>query len=424
MKLKPSAAGRESGIAIAPVVTLLVSTSLLVLGNGLQGTLLVVRAGSEGFSGETIGAMMSAYFVGYVLGALLLPAVIASAGHIRAFAGFASVASAVAILHILLLDPWSWTLLRAITGFAYAGMILVTESWLNAHAATSSRGRLLSLYGILTMGVWALGQGLLNLSSPDGFVLFLVVSILISFALVPITLLPSRPPMIAQQARLGLRQLIALSPLGSFGALLAGLALSAFWAMGPSYAQEIGLDTAGISAFMAAALLGALCLQWPLGWLADKRPRRLVIAFAAFGAALAGAGLALAENADLPALLSLSFLFGAFGIPLYTLCVAHTNDRLDPKEMLAGARSLLLLNGIGAVIGSFTAGVAMSWLGPKGLFLQAAILLAVLSFFAMLRRIEGPPETSVPLPLPGAPQITMTLDTRGEDIPHSSGGGL
>jgi MFS family permease len=408
-------AGKEPGIAIAPVVTLLLSASLLVLGNGLQGTLLVVRAGNEGFREETIGAMMAAYFAGYALGALLLPPLVASAGHIRAFAGFASIASAVTLVHILLLDAWSWTVLRAITGFAYAGMILVTESWLNAHAVSSARGRILSLYGILTMGVWALGQGLLNLASPDGVVLFLVVSILVSLALVPITLLPSRPPMVPLQARLGLRQLVVISPLGTSGALLSGLALSAFWAMGPSFAQGARLDTAGISAFMAAALIGALCLQWPLGWLADKHPRRLVIAFAALGSALAAAGLVLAADASLPVLLVLSFVFGAFGIPLYTLCVAHTNDRLDTGEMLAAARSLLLLNGLGAAVGSFAAGVAMSWLGPKGLFAQTAVLLVVLALVAVLRRFEGPAEASVSSPLPCAPQITMAFDTRGED---------
>lgn len=166
------------------------SVSLLVLGNGLHGTLLVVRAGLEGFRSEAIAAMMSCYFAGYALGSLLLPGVVASAGHIRAFAGFASIASAIALLHLLLLDAWAWMLLRAVTGFAYAGMILVTESWLNAHAVASTRGRLLSLYGMVAMGIWALGQGLLNLAPPEGIVLFLVVSILISSALVPITLLP------------------------------------------------------------------------------------------------------------------------------------------------------------------------------------------------------------------------------------------
>jgi MFS family permease len=415
MRSSNGAFGSRARVDLAPVVTLLVSASLLVLGNGLQGTLLLVRAGNEGFRGEVIGIMMSAYFAGYALGAILLPPVVASAGHIRAFAGFASIASAVTIAHVLLLEPWVWVVLRAVTGLVYAGMVLVTESWLNAHAVSSSRGRLLSLYGIVTMGAWALGQGLLNLSSPDDVVLFLVASILISLALVPITLLPSQPPMVPRQAPLALRQLFQLSPLGMLGALLSGLALSAFWAMGPGFAQGVGLGTAGVSAFMAAALLGALLLQWPLGWLADRRARRTIIAVAAFAAALAGSGLALAKDAELPVLLLLSFLFGGFGIPLYTLCLAHANDRLSTEEMLAAARSLLLLNGVGAALGAFAAGVAMSWFGPEGPFAQAAALLVLLALIAVLRQFEGPAEAPIPPPLPGTPQITMTLDTRAGD---------
>ena len=416
--------GSHARVNLAPVVTLLVSASLLVLGNGLQGTLLLVRTGNEGFRGEVIGIMMSAYFAGYALGAILLPPVVASAGHIRAFAGFASLASAITIVHVLLLDPWVWVLLRAATGLLYAGMILVIESWLNAHATSSSRGRLLSLYGIVTMGSWALGQGLLNLSSPDEVVLFLIVSILISLALVPITLLPSRPPMVPRHAPLALWQLLQLSPLGTLGALLSGLALSVFWTMGPAFAQGAGLGTAGVSAFMAAALLGALLLQWPLGWLADRRARRTIIAVAALAAALGGSGLALMKDAELPVLLLLSFLFGGFGIPLYTLCLAHANDRLSAEEILPAARSLLLLNGIGAALGSFAAGAAMSWFGPEGPFMQAAALLAFLAIIAVQRRFDGPAEAPVSSPLPVVPQITMTLDTRAgvaEDVvtpPH------
>lgn len=408
--------GGEPRLAITPVAALLVSVSLLVLGNGLQGTLLVVRAGLEGFRSEMIGAMMSCYFAGYALGALLLPRLVASAGHIRAFAGFASIGSAVVLLHLLLPDAWVWILLRALAGFVYAGMILVTESWLNAHAVASTRGRLLSLYGMFTMGIWALGQGLLNLAPPAGMTLFLLVSILISFALVPITLLPSRPPMIPREAQLGLHRLIRISPLGTLGAFLSGLALSAFWGMGPNFAQKVGLDTAGISTFMAAVLIGALVLQWPLGWLSDRFPRRLVIAFASLGSALAGAGFVFAVDAKLPALLSLGFLFGGFGIPLYTLCVAHANDRLQAGDALAAARGLLLLNGLGAALGPLFASIAMNRLGPSGLFVYASALLAVLALIALFRRIRGREETAaVPSPLPCTPQITMALDTRIED---------
>lgn len=420
MSVKSFERNRPEPVVIMPVAALLISVSLLVLGNGLQGTLLVVRGGIEGFPTSLIGTMMAAYFVGYVIGSWLLPGLIVSAGHIRAFAGFASIASAVAIMHVLVVDPWAWMILRVATGLVYAGMILVTESWLNGHAVKSSRGRLLSIYGMVTMGIWAAGQGLLNVAPADGVALFLIISILVSFSLVPITLLPSRPPTISSEAPFGLRDLFGLSPLGSAGALLSGLALSAFWAMGPAFAQARGLDAAGIAAFMSAALLGALAFQWPLGWLSDRFQRRLVIA----GAGLAAAFVAVATTWNVPGgaswLFACSFLFGGFGIPLYTLSVAHANDRLEPDQMLSAARGLLLLNGIGAACGAFAAGLAMSWLGPRGLFLQTAVFLGLLVLIALARRAGGPQETGAPTPLVCAPMITMALDTRGE-APAESG---
>lgn len=406
---------KAARLTVAPVAALLVSVGLLVLGNGLLGTLLVVRAGTENFAGETIGIMMSVYFAGYALGSVFLSRVIVSAGHIRAFAGLASIASVTALLHLLFIDPLIWTLLRAVSGFAYAGLILVAESWLNAHAVAATRGRLLSVYGVVTMGVWALGQGLLNLSPPQGIVLFLVVSILISLALTPITLLPGRPPAIPPQERLSLYRLLTLSPLGTLGAFLSGLALSAFWGMGPNFAQQSGLDTAGISIFMMAVLAGALVMQWPLGWLSDHVPRRLVIAGAALAATGAAAGFVAVGVAGLPVLLALGFLFGGFGIPLYTLCVAHANDRLQTSETLAAARGLLLLNGLGAAVGPFMASLLMSRYGPSGLFAYAGALLAVLAAFALLRRAQGQPEMAVASPLPCTPQITLSLDTRAGD---------
>ncbi len=173
--------------------------------------------------------------------------------------------------------------LRLITGFAYAGMILATESWLNAHALPSTRGQLLSIFGVVSMGSWAIGQALLNIAPPADVTLFLIVSLLISAAVVPITLLPSHPPAQVEQEWVAFRDLVLVSPLAAAGAFLAGLAIGGFWGMGANFAQSIGLDVGGISAFMAAVLGGTLAFHWPLGWLSDRVPRNLVIA----GAALA-----------------------------------------------------------------------------------------------------------------------------------------
>ncbi|WP_154052084.1 MFS transporter, partial [Enterobacter hormaechei] len=242
----------KRGLVLAPVAALLLSVAALLLGNGLLSTLLIVRAGHKGFSTGAISAMMSFYFAGFTIGALVLPPIIVSVGHVRTFAGFAAIASMTALLHVAFVEPIAWMPLRLITGFAYAGMILATESWLNAHALPSTRGQLLSIFGVVSMGSWAIGQ------APADVTLFLIVSLLISAAVVPITLLPSHPPAQVEQEWVAFRDLVLVSPLAAAGAFLAGLAIGGFWGMGANFAQSIGLDVGGISAFMAAVLGGTL----------------------------------------------------------------------------------------------------------------------------------------------------------------------
>ena len=399
------------GLVLAPVAALLLSVATLLLGNGLLGTLLIVRAGQEGFSGGTVAAMMSCYFAGFTVGALVLPRIIVSVGHVRTFAGFAVVASMTAILHVVFVEPLAWIPLRLVTGFAYAGMILATESWLNAHAAQSTRGQLLSIFGVVSMGSWALGQSLLTIAPPADVTLFLVVSLLISAAVVPITLLPSHPPAKVEQEPVAFRQLIGASPLASAGAFLGGLAIGGFWGLGPNFAQRIGLDVGGVSAFMAAVLGGTLVLQWPLGWLSDRAPRNLVIAGAALASATAAIGVTLAVEAPLPLLLAAGALFGGFGIPIYSLCVAVANDDLPAGRLLGTARGLLLLNGIGTAAGPLVGGAAMSIVGPGGLFLYAAAVLATLAGLAVARRQPKRPIEARAARYPSTPMITGSLES-------------
>ena len=398
------------GLVLAPVAALLLSVAFLLLGNGLLGTLLIVRAGQEEFSSGSTGVMTTAYFSGFTIGAVLLPRVIISVGHMRTFAGFAAIASITALLHAALVEPLAWMPLRVVTGLAYAGMILSTESWLNAHALPSTRGQLLSIFGVVSMGSWALGQALLNIAPPGGVTLFLIVSILISAAVVPITLLPSHPPAKIEQEPVAIRDILSISPLATAGAFLAGLAMGGFWGLGPTFAQRIGLDIQGISAFMAAVLGGTLILQWPLGWLSDRLPRNLIIAGAALASAAAALGLALAAAAPLPLLLVAGALFGGFGIPIYSLCVAVANDGLSAGRLIGTARGLLLINGVGTAVGPLVGGIAMNLAGPGGLFLYAAALLVILSVLAIIRRCPHHSAKAKATRCPSTPMITGSLD--------------
>ena len=411
MRMNAVMAACTRGLVLAPVAALLLSVAALLLGNGLLGTLLIVRAGQEGFSGGIIAAMMSFYFAGFTVGALVLPRIIVSVGHVRTFAGFAAVASMTALLHVAFVEPLAWMPLRLVTGFAYAGMILATESWLNAHAVQSTRGQLLSIFGVVSMGSWAVGQALLTIAPPADVTLFLVVSLLISAAVVPITLLPSHPPAEVEQEPVAFRELVQASPLATTGALLAGLAVGGFWGLGPNFAQRIGLDVGGISAFMAAVLAGTLAFQWPLGWLSDRVSRNVVITGAALASAAAAIGVALAVKAPLPLLLAAGALFGGFGIPIYSLCLVVANDDLPAGRLLGTARGLLLLNGIGTAAGPLVGGVAMSILGPGGLFLYAAAVLMLLAALAIASRRTGRPIEARAARYPSTPMITGSLET-------------
>ncbi len=219
------------GAAIGSISVLLFGTALLLLGNGLQVSLVALRAAIEGFPQPMIGLIMAGYFIGFVIGSYYGPALVRRAGHIRVFAALASVASAVALLLVLLPHPWVWWLLRIITGFCFAGLYTVIESWLNERASNSNRGVVLSFYMVVTLGALAAGQQLLGLASPASYELFLVVSVLISLALVPITLTRGAAPMVVETAPLSLRQIYAITPLGLAVCLGSGLATGAFWGL-------------------------------------------------------------------------------------------------------------------------------------------------------------------------------------------------
>jgi len=410
------ALGNRAAARELPV--LLFGIALLVLGNGLQGTLLGVRATAEGFSQETIGLIMSAYFAGFVGGSLIGPALIARAGHIRTFAALASLASIATLAHVLIIDPFSWGVFRAANGAAYAGLVMVAESWLNATATRRTRGRILAIYGLVMLGAWSGSQWLLLIADPNGFALFCLVSILISASLIPLSLSRVEAPRDPAPERVGLRRLFAISPLGVAGCFLAGLAMSAFWGLGAVFAQGIGLDDRGTAAFMAATLAGAMALQWPVGWLSDRFDRRSVIAATCLANIVVSLALFWLAPTGLALLVPAAFLFGGLGIPVYSLCLAHANDFVARREVVAASSALLLVYGVGSMIGPLLCGLMMGRLGPQALFLFTALglfAIAAVSVLRMLARPSVPPAAQQPfVAVPRTTHVSSDLDPRGE----------
>ena len=371
--------------ALRSTWALFLGIALIMLCNGLQGTLLGLRAGLEGFSTSVTGAIMTTYYLGFLAGSQLVPGLVGGVGHIRVFAALASLASSSVLLHTIFVDPWAWGLMRFITGFSYAGLYIVIESWLNERATNETRGQLLSIYMLVSVGAYASGQFLLNLGTPSGFQLFILASVLVSFALVPISLAPIQAPAFEQRERLGLGRLYRASPLGIVGAIGTGVGNGILVSMAAVYGLALDLSVAQITMLAAAIQIGALLLQWPIGHLSDIFDRRLIITVVTF---LAGAVALLGIPAEAIGgwvlLLALGLL-GGLNLPMYALCIAHTNDHLNPSQMIAASGSLVLANGLGASVGPLLAAQFMNIAGPSGFLLSLSLIHFLIGLFALYR---------------------------------------
>ena len=377
--------------AISSAWALLLGIALIMLGNGLQSTLLGVRATLEGFGTATTGLVMTAYFVGFVAGSVIVPRLLANVGHVRVFAALASLASGAALVHTVFVTPLSWGLIRVATGFCFAGLYVVAESWINEAATNRTRGQLLSVYMIMVLGGTGSGQLLMNLSDPRSFELFVLVSVLISFALIPITLSVGRAPPFEAPESIGIRALFRASPLGVTGAFLIGIAHSALYAMGPVFATEIGLDVERIALFIAVALFGGLVLQWPIGWLSDRFDRRRVIVAVAWIAATASTVAGVGGIDSYTVLVAATALLGGMSMPLYSLCGAHTNDHLTPRQIVAASATLVLVGGIGLTMGPLLAAALMQFAGPQGIFWLLTLVHACIGAYGLFRMMRREP---------------------------------
>ena len=376
--------------AIRSAWALLLGLAFLMLGNGLQGTLLGVRASLEGFSTQTTGVVMTGYFVGFLVGSILGPKFVKNVGHIRVFAALASVLSAAILLHSIFVEPMVWFAIRVVNGFAVAGLYLVVESWLNDAATNRTRGQLLSVYMVIVLGGMAAGQFLLNVASPAGFELFILVSVLVSFSLVPISLTITRAPKFEAPAHVSLRAMYRNSPLGLVGCLIVGIAQGALMGMGAVYAREIGMGVADVSLFMATALAGGVVLQWPVGHISDLFDRRIVITVVTLLAAVAALVGGFAGDESRWVLLVAIFFFGGTCFPVYSLCIAYSNDYLQPEQMVAASGTLILVAGIGASVGPILAAALMSVSGPAGFFWCLAGVHITIGLFALYRMTRRP----------------------------------
>ena len=363
---------------------LLLGMMLLMVGNGIQSTLLGIRGEIEGFSTFEMSLVMSAYFIGFLGGSRMASDMIRRVGHVRVFAALASFISAVIILYPTFANPWLWIVGRVIIGFCFSGVYVTAESWLNNAATNETRGQALSLYVIVQMIGLITAQAIMVTADPSGYVLFVIPSVLVSISFAPILLSISPTPAFEATKPMSLKDLVKSSPLGAMGMFLLGGVFSAQFGMSAVYAASIGMSVKDIAIFVAAFYVGATVIQYPLGWLSDRMDRRVLIMVAGLVGGL-GAMLGIVMGTNFWMLVCAATLVGGFSNPLYSLLIAHTNDFLDHEDMAAASGGMVFINGVGAIAGPILTGWIMGVFGPSGFFLFLAILMLAIAGYSAYR---------------------------------------
>ncbi len=403
------------------IISILLSYGLLLLANGLFATLLGVRTQVEGFTPGVVGFVVAAYFSGLLLGGLFAARVVIRVGHIRSFAAFASLMSASALMHPIIVDGYAWMGFRLIAGFCMAGMIMVTESWLNETATNRTRGKILSIYMITNYFAAGCGNFLLTIGDPSDFMLFSLASIIFSLSLVPVLLTRAKAPVPVHSERMHVWDLYRIAPLGVVGVFCCGLVNASLNGLGSVFGNNIGLDQQELATFMAAMVMSGLILQWPVGLLSDRIGRGPLLVYIPLVVALAAIWQLFVEGF---VLVTLGAIFlGMFVFTLYSLSAATANDRVTSEQRVQVAGALLITYGAGAVTGPILASQFMGLLGPQGLFFYVALIELVLCAFAIMtrKRRVGSPDKRKPfvvVPAAAATSNQLYVATHADNPDH------
>lgn len=361
------------------LTSLLLSTALLLVGQGMQLTLLPLRATSIGLSDFIIGVSASAYFLGFVAGCLLIPRIIAKVGHIRSFAVLTAIMMS-AILALETLDGWvPWLLLRFLTGAMICGLYTVIESWLNDQTSAESRGQVLAIYTFIILAAMAVGQILINVGPVDSATPFILAAIFMALSIVPVGLTSRLAPAPIQSTRIHFNLLYRRSRAAFAGALLSGLVVGSFWALGAVFARRYGQSMADVTWFITAGIAGGALFQYPVGWLSDRIDRRYILLFLSVAAIVASATVALTVQHSLH--LVAVFMFGAMTMPLYAISLATAADNSSAEEFVEVGTSVLLLNALGAASAPVLLGQLMSLYDATALFWSFSALCLVFAVY-------------------------------------------
>ena len=366
---------------------LFIGMFMLMVGNGLQGTLLGLRGEQEGFSTLALSIVMSAYFLGFLFSSRYTPELIRRVGHVRVFAAMGSLISAVLICYPILLEPWAWTIGRVVIGFCFCGVYITAESWLNDASSNDTRGKALSVYMIVQMAGIVFAQWILSRGDISGYTLFIISSVMVSLAFAPV-LLSARPmPAFSATKRMKIKDLVKASPLACFGMFMLGGVFAAQFGMSAVYGTRVGLTVGEISFFVSGIYIGALVLQYPIGWLSDHIDRRYLIIGVAFVGAIGSLAAFIIPDSFAVIVLS-GAVVGGTSNPLYALLLAYANDYLEKEDMAAASGGFLFVNGLGAIAGPLIVGRMMDEIGTSGFWLFTAALMFAIGAYGLYRMTQ------------------------------------
>ena len=392
--------------------------TLIGISIGMQGSLLGIRAELENFNDFLIGLLMSSYFGGFLLGSLLAPKHIRRVGHIRIFGALSAVASITILLHALFINPWIWMLMRFLSGFAFSTIYVVSESWLNKASSNSDRGQILSIYAtILLLGI-CIGQFLLTIADPFKIDLFILISLIISIAAIPILLSGVKGPSIEEGDRITIKLLWKRTRIGVFAIALSQWVASIVFSMGAVYAVKIGFNQNQTAYFMGCLMMGGMFMQWPLGKLSDKFDRRWIIGLSSIFGAFCSILILFCDKPNLFFYLS-TFLFGGFSLSLYSIIVAFTNDHLRPNEITSASGTIILIGGLASMIGPLTSVLWFTKFGAETLFSMftySLFLVGIISIYRVLTIPALPRRYKVDSTIQVAPTPIGTILSQDSEI--------
>lgn len=395
--------------------TLFISMAVLMVGLGLANSLTGVRASLEGFSSAAIGLIGAAYYIGLLPGSLVTPSIVGRVGHIRVFAGLASLAAASVVTLPAAVAVAPWVAIRVILGFCMAGLYVTAESWLNSVSTNKTRGRMLAVYLLVVNLAIGFSQYLLTLTDPKTVTAFAFAGILFSLSVVPLTLSTAPQPAYAfEKQRVPLREIAKLVPMGTATAAVNGLVNGTLVAFGAAYATSAGMSLSETGTFIGAAFIGGLILQFPLGWISDHYPRRKVILVTTIVAGVAATAGAFVEPTSrlMPVVM---LVYAAVAFPMYSMGISHVQDQVPSHLMIPASAALLAFYGVGAIAGPLVTAVAVGMAGPVAFWWSLAVahfLLAPFAVWRLVRRavMPRPQRASNPLPAEAGSYFGLLVD--------------